>query len=53
MTDIVEEFFEDGSAAINGGNQDQAEGTNRTGTYVVKVRLHSEVPNFSQSLVEE
>ena len=30
----------------NGGNQDQVEGTNRTGTYVVKVRLHSEVPEL-------
>ena len=44
---IVEELFEDGLRAVNGGDQPQEDqGTNRTGTYVVKIRLHSEVPEL-------
>ena len=44
VSDIVEELFEDGLGALPGGQE--PEGTNRTGTYVVRVRLTRKVPEI-------
>ena len=44
LTDVTEELFEDGGL--------DNEGTHRTGTYVVKVRLNFDVLSFYQSLAE-
>ena len=41
LTDIVEELFDDG-----GLGEPENQGTNRTGTYVAKVRLHTEIPEL-------
>ena len=45
LTDIVEELFEDGMDTVDAANGSE-EGTNRTGTYVLKIRLHSDVPEL-------
>ena len=41
VSDIVEELFEDG-----GTGETEAEGTNRTGTYVAKVQLRVDIPEL-------